>query len=483
MRTSVRKDILNLYILFFISVFVIYKLPTIVGSIFQILLLIIFWYSKKDYFWLAFVYIVESNPGGLFFMGDPQNSFSLIQNSPMGNLYFWIVFTVLAFIKHQRTKANSKFIFRSNFTILFAYLVLLFFSFGIYKIPAVFRLLLPWLYIFLLPRMLKDIEDYARFFYLIIAFVPVVFFMQVYSIFFGGTVGTAFGGRSNEYIQYLSIEETSQALRPADGIFIPFFSILGSLIFLVHDKKMFSRNYLLFNLIISIISIFITATRSWMIATLLIWLGYILIVSKNPIKSMIQYVLLMSSFILILWQIPSLRKQAELSFERYETVELLTKGDITAGGTLQRFDVRAPRVMKHFYESPIIGWGFGNEGSEYADGHVGHQNLLMQTGVIGYLLFFSLWINYILKMWKVYKNMSQSNPQKKLPLILIIFFLGIHVINISAQWFNYLITFNVGVIVCMLLVFGSYLYRESVNKNCKVYYFSNLSYNLKTSYH
>ena len=159
---------------------------------------------------------------------------------------------------------------------------------------------------------------------------------------------------------------------------------------------------------------------------------------------------------------PVVRQQIDLAKQRYETIELLLEGDPTAGGTMVRLVVRSPRVMKKFYESPIIGWGYGVEANKYSDGHVGNQNLLMHNGVIGYLFWLMLWLNFILKMINLDKSISSANPYKNMPKLFIIMLLGILIINASAQWFSYLLQFLPGFTILFLVTMASFVYKKAL---------------------
>ncbi|MBK7377408.1 MAG: hypothetical protein IPJ03_00075 [Ignavibacteriales bacterium] len=93
-----KGDIINLYALFILSVGAIYIAPRGIGVLLQI---ISFYRSEKDYFWLALVFIIENFPGAFFsrYTSDIQHTFSLLPDSPVGTLYFWMVFILVALFK------------------------------------------------------------------------------------------------------------------------------------------------------------------------------------------------------------------------------------------------------------------------------------------------------------------------------------------------------------------------------------------------
>jgi len=459
-RKKDNKEIFEFYLLFFLSVVVIYKLPTIVGSFFQLLLLIAFWRSKRDYFWLAFVFVIQNFPGALFsrYTGDIQNTFSLLPTSPVGTLYFWMVFVMVAFAKALRRKAPYKLVVSENVKILAGYFLILIIAFGIYKWTAVTRTLLPWLFLFILPRLLQREDDFHRFFHLLFSFLFFVIATQIFQILYKVPLAKFFGG----YNIVRVVDELEGVVRPGDGIFISYLSLFGSLYFLTYKKKIYRTNYLLIISGLSVFSIFITATRSWMISALFITGSYFFFIAhqkSNIIRKLsIPFILV----VFIIQFVPVVGQQVDLALQRYETIQYLLKGDPTAGGTLKRLDVRRPRVLAKFYESPIVGWGYGNEARNYSDGHVGNENLLMHTGIFGYSLWLLLWFAFILKMKLLNNNLSNKNPYKNVPILFIIMLVGILIINASAQWFNYLLNFLSGFTFIFLFTFASFVYKKAL---------------------
>jgi Flp pilus assembly secretin CpaC len=104
---------------------------------------------------------------------------------------------------------------------------------------------------------------------------------------------------------------------------------------------------------------------------------------KSAIKYVGISVLIIGVSILLINFIPALGRQFELVSRRYETLFLLASGDFTAGGTLQRIDVRIPEIMKWVNQSPLLGFGFSNTFYENADNDIGFHTLLLNLGYAG----------------------------------------------------------------------------------------------------
>jgi len=464
------REILTIYILFFLSVIITYKTPQILGSLLQIICLFFFWRSKKDYFWLAFVLIIESEVGFIFAKVDTIHSFSIIPASLLGNLYFSLGFLFFAILKFFPKKLKPPFFLKTNFILLGGYFLIQLMVFGIYKLPAVIRLGMPWILVFIIPHILKSEKEIANFFRLIFPFVILVLVSQVYKIITGLELSTFFGGLASEIIYFRGgIEESDVAIRPVYGSIIPFISIWGSIYFSTLKTKLFSKTYLSIILSLSIFSIFLTASRSWLISISLMVFVYLIIVAKNPLKTFTQILIGATIIIIIVQAIPLLRKQIILSFNRFQTIETFAKGDITAGGTLQRFDVRIKGPMKGFYKSPLIGWGVGDKANFYSDSHVGFHNLLMAGGLIGATLWGLLWLNFINKMLSAYQKFDSGNPYKNIPLVLISFLFSMLIIHAASQWFGYLISFNRTLVTALLFTLGHriYYFKTEVTEKTK----------------
>lgn len=454
-----RKDIIELYSLFFLSVLFIYKSPQIIGIIFQLFLLIAFWQSKRDYFWLAFVFIIMSEPGYLFSSSDALHSFSIWPYSPFGNLYFSLIFLIVASLKYFKTKLNPSFFLKINFILIFSYFFIQLIVFGIYKTTALIRLTLPWLLIFIFPRMFKKEKDLVNFFNLIFTFVFFILVTQNYKILTGLEFSTLLGGIASQVVEARGgVEEVEMALRPIYGIFIPFLAIWGSIYFLSVKNNYFSKSYLSLILGLSVFSIFLTATRSWLIASFFLISFYIVLTSRKPIKTVSQISIITILIFVVIEFLPFLHKQTNLSLQRYETILDFVRGDITAGGTAQRFDVRVKKPLAGFAANPIFGWGVGNEFNRYSDGHVGYHNLLMSSGIIGFTFWMLLWLNFIKKMSDINKVLRKDHPYKKIPLVLIAFAISILIIHTSVQWFGYLVGFNNAFMIALLFTLGHRVY-------------------------
>lgn len=457
-----KKDIFYFFILFTLSVIIAYYTPQEVRVIYQFVLLFLFYKSKKDFLYLALIFIIVSQPGGLF-AGD--YTYSIIKDSPVGNLFFEMVFVVIAAIKALKNKnlKNELFV-KDLIIILMLYFAMLLVVFGVYKVPAMFRLTLPWLFLLIIPRLFNSIEDFARSFNIIFYFTFVVVAFQIINTITGRPFSGLLGDTG--YLTIVSkLSGTEKLLRPTEGIPISFLALLGAMFFQNYKQQIFTRRFL--NIIIAAVffSIVLSATRGWILAALFIIVIYLLFIARKKISTLLGFATTVTIVIVSLSFTPVLQTQTDKALKRFETIILLAQGDVTAGGTLRRIDERGPRVMQKFEESPLIGSGFGQDAINFTDGHVGNQNLLMHTGIIGFGLFFMLLFSIAIKLYNRNKILSDQNLFKSVYMPLILFLLGLIIIHsTSAQVFGYLISMSGGFLLCFLFSFANFVYWESLKE-------------------
>lgn len=195
-----------------------------------------------------------------------------------------------------------------------------------------------------------------------------------------------------------------------------------------------------------------SATRGWIIASVLILAG--LAVSQN--KKFSVYASAGIIIILIGLSIPKLNTQIVQSFKRVLTLEALATGDLTAEGSLTRITERSPRVMNKFWEQPIWGFGFTDEYYEYADGHVGNQTLLLNGGIVGYLIF-SYFLFYL--FYKYYRAFIVR--KNKLMLFFILGLLALIILHSSsAMVFGYAMNMNTAIALSLFFFISDYYYKQ-----------------------
>lgn len=408
-------EFLMLFLLLLASAILIYFVPVSLNRIIFLLFLILIWISKKNYFWYAFILLILEQPGGLFSGGAVSDPLRL----PVYNLYSGVSFSFeelyifLIFLKPLvKNKLNilKTYAFKRQFQILGVLLIILLIvslllgiSFvslnNIYKTLIKLSLYFSAIFIF------YNEEDIISFFRVLFPFVFIAISLQLYGIVQGQQLVALF--KPNVLLTKGGL--SGELMRPIEMSVILLVTFFGSFLFLGTGTKYFSRNYLMLINVTAFLGILMTATRSWFLGFSVMYLFYFFLNGKFITRNF-SYVFLGIVFaVIILLLVPKLTNQIKQAATRLETLEELAVGDITAGGTLSRITVRGPKVMEGFKQSTILfGAGFSNLYFEYADGHVGYQNILLNSGIIGSLLLF-------LFAFKLYSKPYSLSLQTKIP--------------------------------------------------------------------
>jgi len=211
-----------------------------------------------------------------------------------------------------------------------------------------------------------------------------------------------------------------------------FITFTGSLFLLISKRHNLARQYLVFVNLISFLVILMTGTRSWFIAFCIGYLAFFFLAGKKTPKLILNSLGIVIIVLLLIWGITIINSQVRNAFSRIATVEQVLGGDITGGGTISRYDVRAPRVMEGFYSSTIIlGAGFSNHFYEYADGHVGYHNILLNAGIAGSFLFLYFTIIVLRRPFSISRKFKNINkPVLKISIIPLVIML---IINTGTQ--------------------------------------------------
>ncbi|MCK6694722.1 MAG: hypothetical protein L6Q97_21810, partial [Thermoanaerobaculia bacterium] len=166
-----------------------------------------------------------------------------------------------------------------------------------------------------------------------------------------------------------------------------------------------------------------------------------------------------------LMAIPIVNTQISLALKRMTTLEALASGDRTAKGTLSRITERSPRVMNKWIESPLTGWGFSDTFNDYQDFHVGNQNILLHSGVLGAALLGMFFVYFHGKLFFRSTLLPRDHPLKYTLLSFCVFFPGWFFIHSSSgQQFAYYQDPGQAVVLIPYLYFGGLTYLNTISK-------------------
>lgn len=425
------KSFFDLYLKdFFISLavlsfaaIIIYYVPILSHLVFFLFLFLI-WYTKKDYLWLAIILIMNNYPGGLFHGGAASDIYRIpLYTIGSGvSFSFTQLYLLLMIIKSIKNYQKFTIVYKKYFQfilIYLAFLVIISFFIGVslsnfIQTYITFINLSIYFSIFFI---IRDYQILVKFFSIIFPYVFIAFFFQLYGI-----------TNQSQLIALLKPGVTitqgvlvGKETRPIEMTSLLLLNFVGSLLFIGKYKPEFNKNYLILINLLSIISIFMTGTRSWAIA----FTGaliYFFITNMKRTRNFIRIIVVsFAGFFLIYSFFPEIHNQLTISQKRIATIEELSSGDPTAGGTLVRLTERLPKVMHGFWQSSIIvGAGFSNLFYKYTDTHVPYANILLNSGIIGIILLYG----FIILIFKDLNFYSKSTKDLELKAMLKNSFIG-----------------------------------------------------------
>ncbi len=447
------------------TVFTTYYTSEVMASLYYLIILFAYFRSTNEALWLA-VFLVVSD-GFIGFFGPYQTTLGMIPGLPpieIGQLYI-----LLTIVKAIQKGASYRLYYRGLLGALFVYLLFLIvqgFTMGLsIQMNIIFRIIketVPLLLFFSIPRLMDTEEAYAKFFAYLFPIAFSALFAQVFTITTASTPSEFLGGTQADPLAF-SVKEgrTYRGFFSSGTILMTY---LAALYFLARKEKYFPTILLYAVLAADFLSVFLSATRGWVLSLGFIGFLYLVFVMRLDIRRL--FILGITGVLLFIGilSFPIVGKQVDNAIKRMFTLSALASGDMTAGGTLVRLSERSPRVVKKWLESPLTGWGFSDTFMTYSDLHVANQNILMHAGVVGFalMMMFFFWFNW--KLFLCSASLPRSHPMKELPLVFIVFFLGWFLLHSSSgQYFSYYQAPAEGILLGVFFSFGGLVYHLITN--------------------
>lgn len=449
------------------AVIAVYYVPPIIGWVFHMGTLVAYFRAKpKDEpFWMAYFLLLSDGFFGFF--GLYEAVISLLPGLPpieLGQVYI-----ILSVIKARAIKADYQPFYWPPLMVMGIYLIFLVvqgYVLGVeMELNVQFRILkwlTPLLLFYSVPRLFKEVEQYKELFVYLFPMAFVTLGAQLFTIMLGRSPMQVFGIKEKVWFAIqVSSEKTYRGFYNDNVIIITYF---GALYFLA-IKKFFFRNIYLFAVLgANFASVFLSATRGWTIFSVFILsLSFALVIKFDKKRVSAMFALLIVA-IIGTQSVPILRTQVNNAVRRMLTLEALAEGDATADGTLIRLTERGPRVMKKWSQSKLTGWGFSNGFMESDDFHVGNQNILMHSGIIGALLMAIFIGFFILKQAMRWLTLPRDHLMRDVMLLCPIFFMGWFIIHSSSQQeFSYYQFPGPGIIQAAFFSLAALSYQLTLN--------------------
>jgi len=295
---------------------------------------------------------------------------------------------------------------------------------------------------------------------------PIVFialFTQLLTLIIGQSPPVVMG--LSEPQRYEIDYSEGQLYRGFFNVGINLICLMAALFYIVKPKSKsnFPQWYIYLVIITVYLTVFLSATRGWIIGLGIVALLTLVFVQRIRLSRITGFLILAFLFLQMLTVIPLVKKQLNNAVERLTTVETIKKGDITVNDTERRIMVRSPKVMKKWAERPVFGYGFSDEFFKNTDGHVGNQNILMNSGVIGALLMSVFIIYFFIKILILRNRLSIHNIFKRTLWVFPIFFTGWFFIHsTSGQQFAYYALPGSALQIALFFSFAGVCYNEAI---------------------
>ena len=451
-------EIIKFMFLFVLSVISVYYFPPAINKIFFLVVLIIFSFSKKNYFWFSFLLLIVAHPLRLYegLAGGQVHRIPEYNFIGKYGLLFQELFLIIFFIKAKFMKEKLIFIYKREFLpllILLIFILLSSFYYGIEMKSFIgyFRKVIYFTLFYSVPRLIKG-EDFIFIFRILIIFTFLIFIHQIIFIITGFNLSDLVTGSN-----FTEIFNQKGVIRAYDSMFSQFFVFVFGLAFLTLKVTPFNRRIIFYAVIVSYLSIFLTDTRGYILAFSFGTIFYLFFILKNKTKiikfGIVSIVILVT---LIIYN-PNSLSIFYGGMERMGTLENLAEGDASAGGSLERLTIRLPRLLIGIKGNPIFGWGISKKFAMYDDGHVGWANQILQMGILGLIVFIIFWFRF----WN--KNVQIS-----------------HILNAENNFKSSIFSLNTGLVILLVIhstsrtMFNFTMFDEYLNIVIMYFLFCNL---------
>ncbi len=441
--------------------------PTI-ASLFYLVTLIFYFYAKPESegFWLAF-YLVLSD-GFCGFFGLYEVVMTIIPGLPaveVGQLYI-----ILSVIKASYVKPEKQLFYAPILNVLLVYLLFLVvqgYAIGVnMSLNVQFRIIkwmIPFLLFFSLPRLYKSVDQYKDVFVYLFPVAIITLGAQFFTILYGQSPSQYFGVEKEIwFVIKVTADRTYRGMYSEAITIITYFA---AFFFLVYKKHYFHPLYLMGVIGANFLSVYLSATRGLVLSFSFILFFAIIFTFHFNVKQLAIMAIVGIGLFFGAQSIPVIGNQLTNAFARIATLGKLAKGDVTAGGTLIRLTERGPKVMKKWEESPLTGWGFSNSYMKNSDTHVGNQNILQHSGIIGALLLAIFFAYFMLKLFMRSIKLPKGHFAKEALLLFVVFFPGWYILHsTSGQYFGYHVNLGPGLVEGIFFCMAGLIYNESLER-------------------
>lgn len=421
------------------SVIAVYYAPRVVNYLYFVVMLGLFWRSKKDYFWFAFFFVLVNTPGHMFVetSAEATRRLPLYKLVPGVGLSVFDLFILLSIAKiyYFKLGKGKKFLLTKSakFILFYVLLISLPMTFIIgyensgSNFPNNFRPYAYYVIIYSFFMLVNKTEDLYRMGYLFFPFLVFTIFDQLFLLTTGKLLISIINPETIRYIVKNTV--TGGARAYFSGFLLLYYGFLFGLQLRMNRKYELLPGIGYMFIILPMTAFILSATRAYLMMPLLTLFGFMLYSKKaapDLVKLSLATVIFGAIFFslnLISWE--SFVKGIWPRFESFFTV-------IFGGGQqdLQEFDTVGsrlesdlPDLLEGISYSPILGAGWSGHFRRYINDDLGFLNSILVLGIIGFLLllnFFTFFLKSVNKWLK--RRYADLDNQVILKSVAMVFF-------------------------------------------------------------
>ena len=454
-------DLLKYLALISLTLAATYYAPYPLRIVWYVIILAAYFFSRNEPLWLAL--FLSTTDGFAGFFGLYEATITILPGLP--SIEIVQIYIILSVIKAAASMVRPVLFYNKYIQVLFIYLLftiiwgqLMGLSGGLNVYFRILKGFIPMLLFYSVPRLFVTRDMYERFFNIAFSIVLIAFAAQLFTLFSGISPMEAGG------ISRTDVDEDPDDFRVFYNASTALIGMFGGLYFLARKGSTDGGRFLPFAVVsASIAMALLSATRGWIISFSLVTLLTLMFTGIIGSRRFVLSVVV--TIPLIIWALssPTINNQVKFARERLETIGAISEGDLTAEGTLQRLDYRSQRAMIGWKENPVFGWGLPALGYRYNDGHVGNQNLLVISGVVGFVLLngFLIWFSYM--VISLYIRSARKKVNRDSLIVLVIFLFGWFFIHSSSgQQFGYSGLPEQIIPQAVFFSFGAFLYERTL---------------------
>ncbi len=386
-----------LYAMLLGSIIAVYRAPPFINQLFFAVVLICFAVSRRNAIFFAFAFCIVSRVGNLFtgLLASGQNvaTYHLIG---FIDVTFIDLFLAIAIVKALKRQGAGPFLFVKPVTWLAAYLLMMFMvsmvvePLGLGELARELRRLFTFSLLFSMPRLLPSASDFRRFAVVLMPMIVVLAAAQLYRFHTGEPLEPMLSGSDYPSEMKLSIMPSRLTISMFEAFL---FCLYGfALFYWQRSAGVLPRAVFGLLALLAMLVAVASGTRIWMVSYVVIWIGVAVVAQRSHLE---RFLMLGGLVVGALFMVMGDSRDETVSFIHDRVNSAMVYGQGQAAVADSSIDVRLhdklPKLLGGIGGSPLFGYGFTSGFYLHEDSDLGALNTVLQSGVLGLLLFINLW--------------------------------------------------------------------------------------------